>query len=336
MWTYLLGPLLALLPARWRAKLVPEAPIAWPVAALLSGLAESIGGLATLIWWYFQTMQRYIGAMVDTALDGKTSAPSTDHQIKGMALILFVLHPLTWALCYFTFEGTLRWLAAYLTDESPASLPLVLMDQLLTRAQRKRELLGVPLVRDEATRGDGKQPWDLKVASCRAKPHWKHPLAIGYEREFFQVAGESHAPATSARPHVYLLKRAHPGEALRGLEHYDPEDVLRGESEPGFFGIVYGELRRRWHVRRAPLVPDGVRETIGHEGSGLQVRSCRPKSEWTQGRLVRYENSYYRIESSRTNRPPRPFVFTLRKLPAGVPSRSVLLYSPDEPFQTAR
>jgi hypothetical protein len=189
-------------------------------------------------------------------------------------------------------------------------------------------------VEDEVSRGDENQTWDLRVASCRAKLMWRFPLAVRYQGEFFQVVGN--APAeTTGRPHVYLLKRTHPAEALRGLENFDPQDVLRGDGEPGFFGVVFHELRKRWHARLAPMVADEVRATISHDAAGLVIRSCRPKPEWTHGRLVRYDGNYYRVESSRLDTGPRPFVFTLLKLPAGVMGRSVLLYAPDEPLRAA-
>jgi hypothetical protein len=258
MWTYLLGPLLAFLPMRWRARLAPEAPIEWPIAGLLSGFAESVGGLATFFWWYFHIMQRYLGAIGGAAVEGKTSVPVSDQQIGGTALFLWLLHPVTWAITYFTFEGALRLLAALVTEESPASLPLVLVERMLTRARRKRERARGPSVRDE---------------------------------------------------------------------------ISRGEGDKGFIGIVYHEFRRRWHVRRAPLVHDEVRETLSHDAAGLEVRSCRPKPEWREGRLVRYEEGYYRVESSRVESAPRPFIFVLRKLPAGRPTKSVLVYTPDEPLQ---
>jgi hypothetical protein len=333
MWTYIFGPLLAFLPMRWRARLVAAAPVNWPIAGLLSGFLEGLGGLCTFFWWYFHIMERYLGAIGGAAVEGKTSVPVSDQQIGGTALILWLLHPATWAITYLTFEGALRLLAALVAEESPGSLPLVIVDRLLTYGQRKRELAKVPLAQDEVTRGDGQQEWDLKVASCRAKLFWKYPLAVRYEGEFFTVAGGSYAAGSSGRPHVYLLRRAHTSGALRGLENYHPEDVLRGGADSGFFGVVYRELRRRWHVRRAPLVPDEVRETLSHDAAGLEVRSCRPKPEWREGRLVRYEEGYYRVESSRVATAPRPFIFTLRKLPAGRPTKSVLVYTPDEPLQ---
>jgi hypothetical protein len=334
MWNYLIGPLVAFLPQRWRARIVPDERVSWPTAALISGLAEFLGSVGTLIWWYFHIMQRYIGLMVDNALAGRPGAAADDHQIQATALILFALHPATWTLLYFWFEGIVRTLAALANGEAPGSLPLVLADRAWTYSQRKREQSRVPLVVDEVTRGDEKRTWDLCVASCRAKPAWRFPLAVRYEGEFYQVIGN--APGgTLARPHVYLLKRSHPGEALRGLENYDPQDALRRDGEPGFFGIVFQELRQKWHARRTPLVADEVRATISRDAAGLEVRSCRPKPEWTRGRLVRYDGGYYRMESSRVDARPRPFVFSLLKLPAGVPGRSVLAYTPDEPLRAA-
>ncbi len=42
------------------------------------------------------------------------------------------------------------------------------------------------MVPDIVTRGDGSQPWDLKVESCRPKPGWKYPLLVRYIGESFR------------------------------------------------------------------------------------------------------------------------------------------------------
>jgi len=333
LYTYLLGPLLALLPRRWRARLVPEAAVDWPRAVLVSGLAECVTCLVALIGWYLYAIQKYIDLQVAPRLNLPRDVPGNEYAIGFAALIMVVTHPVSWALFYFWLEGAFRAFAALITEETPGSLPLVLMDRLIFRAQRWREEARVPLVWDEVARGDGKQSWDLKVTSCRPKPSWRYPLAISYEEEFFQVIGEALDAVTAERPHVYLLRRPHPAEALRGPEHYDPHDALREESEPGFFRIVFREVHKRWQMRRAPLVPDEIRNTLSREGSGLLVRGCRPKPEWSPGRLIRYKDAYYRVQAVRTDRPPRPFVFELMRMPAGVPSRSVLLYSPEDPLE---
>jgi hypothetical protein len=61
----------------------------------------------------------------------------------------------------------------------------------------------------------------------------------------------------------------------------------------------------------------------------LKIESCGAKRDWNVGRLLRYEGRYYRIESNSQESGARPFVFLLRLLAAGVPSYSVILYSPE-------
>jgi hypothetical protein len=62
----------------------------------------------------------------------------------------------------------------------------------------------------------------------------------------------------------------------------------------------------------------------------LEIRSCRPKPDWTPPRVVRYEDRYYRLEESTRGSGPRPFIYKLRRLAAGVPGRTVLTYAPEE------
>jgi hypothetical protein len=63
----------------------------------------------------------------------------------------------------------------------------------------------------------------------------------------------------------------------------------------------------------------------------LEIRASHPKSEWTAPRVVRIANHYYRLESASQGPRPRPFIFRLRRLAAGVPGRKVLLYDPPPP-----
>jgi hypothetical protein len=62
----------------------------------------------------------------------------------------------------------------------------------------------------------------------------------------------------------------------------------------------------------------------------LEIRACRRKPEWNPPRTVRYQDSYYRLEASADGTPPLSFRYTLRKLSAGVPGRTVLIYAPEE------
>ncbi len=60
----------------------------------------------------------------------------------------------------------------------------------------------------------------------------------------------------------------------------------------------------------------------------LEICASRKKDGWDPPRTVRYQDSYYRLESASMAGRPCPFRYVLRRLPVGVPGRSVLLYSP--------
>jgi hypothetical protein len=88
-------------------------------------------------------------------------------------------------------------------------------------------------------------------------------------------------------------------------------------------------VRERALMATLPLVPDELH--FMREGSDeiLEIHSCRVKTEWTPPRVVRYEDRYYQLEACSERSTPRPFVYTLRRLSAGVPGRTVLIYSPE-------
>ena len=83
-------------------------------------------------------------------------------------------------------------------------------------------------------------------------------------------------------------------------------------------------------VARLSEVPDQLRFHTSEGQPFLEILASRRKNEWIPPRVVRYEETYYRLESCAVGGGPRPFRYTLRRLPAGVPGRSVLLYTPSE------
>lgn len=342
MLTSIVGPLLALLPKRWRNELFSNLEINWPRATAISGALEGAGGFLALIAWYLYFIRKAAKQQAQTILEamGKTDVPQdlTDvgasYSMGLASLVDLVMQPLTWVLAYCAVEGTLRAFAAVVNEESPGSGPLVLLERLIRGGRQRAWEARVPLVADVVTRGGAQDPWDLKVESCRPKSDWKFPKTIGYEDEFFQVAGEAAVGGTLARPNVYLLRRVPTGEAHRGFEAYDPEAVTRPEAAaPGFFASVFGMARESYRLRRLPLVADRVTLGDGAQGWHLQVESCRLKPEWTYPRTIRYEDQLYRVEGSYQAQPPRPFGYRLRRLPEGEAVRGVLPYSPDTPLR---
>jgi hypothetical protein len=89
-------------------------------------------------------------------------------------------------------------------------------------------------------------------------------------------------------------------------------------------------VREKALAASLPLIQDELHFTKDGSEEILEIRASRPKPDWTPPRVVRYGDRYYRLESSSTGTPPRPFLYKLRRLPAGVPGRTVLIYSPDE------
>ena len=60
----------------------------------------------------------------------------------------------------------------------------------------------------------------------------------------------------------------------------------------------------------------------------LEIRASQKKDGWDPPRTVRYLEIYYRLEAASLGTRPRPFRYSLRRLSAGVPGRTVLMYAP--------
>jgi len=88
-------------------------------------------------------------------------------------------------------------------------------------------------------------------------------------------------------------------------------------------------VRERALMATLPSVPDELRFTTKGSDEILEIRACRAKPDWTPPRVVRHEDRYYRLEACSHGTAPRPFIYALRRLPAGVPGRAVLIYSPE-------
>jgi len=244
MWTYILGPFLALFPRPWREAFAFQRNTDPARAAALSGLLESIGAIVASGYWYLYAMTKWAERGVDAAADGKLGA-LTDHQVSALAFSLWGTHPLTWLLAFFIFEGVVRLCAAAFTGGVYGTLPLLLVDKIFINPFRRRR----------------------------------------------------------------------PGLA--------PDAGFRSNATS--FGSA---LRERLMMARTPEVPDQLRFQKSGGEEILEILSSRRKNEWTPPRVVRYEQSYYRLESSGTVSGPRPFRYMLRRLSTGVPGRSVLLYAP--------
>jgi hypothetical protein len=79
--------------------------------------------------------------------------------------------------------------------------------------------------------------------------------------------------------------------------------------------------------RSAEVADDIFYDRIAGEDF-LEIHACRRKKDWAPPRVVRFQDNFYRLENCSRGSNPRPFRYKLRRLPAGVPGRTVLLYAP--------
>ena len=93
---------------------------------------------------------------------------------------------------------------------------------------------------------------------------------------------------------------------------------------------LMGALRERALTASSPIVADELYFKSSASEEILEIHSSRRKEGWTPPRVVRIRDSYYSLEVDSLGSPPRPFHYRLRRLPAGVPGRTVLLYSPSD------
>jgi hypothetical protein len=246
MWRLAIGAVLGFLPQRWRNRmgLGLDQAIPWTGAGILSGLVEALVGTVGLLYWYSRSVTTWAANALDSALRGGPEAQVPGQAIGFSALVLWMLHPLTWFIGYFAMEGIVRFLAAISTERVHGSLPLVVAD------------------------------W------CYGK--------------------------ISARP---------------------PEgDQLHAPTGKEYIQSLATTVKEKVMTARLPELEDELVDYAQGGAQMLEIRATRPKSDWVPPRVVRMGQSYYRLEEALSEKPPRPFVFRLRRLEAGVPGRTVIMY----------
>jgi hypothetical protein len=147
----------------------------------------------------------------------------------GLAVAGVILNPFLLSV-FLLVEGAARLLAALSSGQILPTLPLQIVAWLHDRKEGKQaDLLMGPLVADTIERGEGK-PWDLRVSSCRAKPHWNPYMTIRFENQFYQMLQEDLSPGP--RKFVYLLRKNPTSKLVVVVFEYDPRDVMTPDVPP--------------------------------------------------------------------------------------------------------
>lgn len=76
-----------------------------------------------------------------------------------------------------------------------------------------------------------------------------------------------------------------------------------------------------------PLVSDEI--TPGDAACDMKIASCRPKGDWKYPFTIRYGGGYFQVVADVClGAGPRPYVYSLRRLPAGEMARGLKDYDP--------
>ena len=150
------------------------------------------------------------------------------------SLIEYMFQPLTLVLVFFTFEGLIRGIAAFINGEVIPTTPLLGLAWFHGLGERRaREAALGPLVEDKVTPMET-PAGGLRIESCRPKL-WSELTTISYDDRLFEIdtIGEQGLP----RRFVYVLRPAAPHKLVRGLHHYRVDEVFDKEEtyvrEPG-------------------------------------------------------------------------------------------------------
>jgi hypothetical protein len=246
--TYLLGPLLALLPRRWRNSLGFSASLNWRRATVLSAFAESSIALTALLFWYSYYMNLLVSNGLDSALVGKMGG-ATDHENGFTAVVIWATNPLTWLIAYAGVEGSVRLVGAAFTETNLGILPLFLLDKVFLKITGRSEQSAakaagyadgnfssyvgairdktaakrLPLVPDELFFSGTAPEEILEIRACRKKTDWNPPRTVHYQGTFFRLEASSEGDAP--RPYRYTLRKLSAGVMGRTVLVYSPEET---------------------------------------------------------------------------------------------------------------
>ena len=111
----------------------------------------------------------------------------------------------------------------------------------------------------------------------------------------------------------------------RNREGAKPGEAARKNAES-----LVASVRERLLLTRLKDIPDELHHSKSALEEMLEIWASRRKLDWAPPRIVRVDDLYYRLEGVAVEKGIRPFRYRLKRLPAGVPSRTMVLYKSGE------
>lgn len=245
--TLLIGPFAAIFPQTWRRALPLMGNIRWGLAGFLSGLIEFIASIIALGHWYLFEMTRMTDAIVGSQSTSNHPIGLTDHQVSGASLLYLALHPFTWFLAFFFFEGAIRLCAAVATGSAIPVFPAFLFERLFFLLRHRSELQPAEVIRENASSFYG-SIWErlhaarqselsdqirhttlnseefLEISASRRKPDWIPPRTVRVDDVYYRLEGLVVGKGT--RPFRYSLRRLEYGVPGRTVLLYSTGNAV--------------------------------------------------------------------------------------------------------------
>jgi len=121
---------------------------------------------------------------------------------------------------------------------------------------------------------------------------------------------------------LYVVERLY--AKIRGYQ--DPQPPGTPHFAQSNVSSYVNTLKEKLTTERLPHLPDEVSVSTAGSEEILEIHSSHAKPEWDPPRVVRCDDRYYRLEEAFRGPAPRPFIYRLRRLSAGVPGRTVIVY----------
>jgi hypothetical protein len=191
-WTVVYGPVLSLLPARWRASKFGNRYANWSTGTMISGGFECMLAVNFFCAWGF--------------------LPRSSNS-------------LLWIGMYFLTDGAWRTSIAVFNGDAAGTVLLELFDEARVVGWRRAWMWRHPAMPDKITVDDTRTDWQLKIESSRAKKDWDATRMILYGERYYRI--ESRTQVEGARPFIYLLRSLAAGVPSLRVLRYAPH-----ESDP--------------------------------------------------------------------------------------------------------
>lgn len=179
---------------------------------------------------------------------------------------------------------------------------------------------------DSALRGGPERSVPGQAIGFAALVLWAlHPLT--WLTAYFVFEGAVRMAGAAFAGHVMGTLPLYVADWTYGkLTRRRPEPDALSSPSAGYAASFVAAMKDEWQIRRLRQVNDELVYAREGEEEFVEVRACRPKMEWIPPKIVRMGEVYYRLEEATRGKAPRPFVYRMRRLPAGVPGRSVIVY----------